>query len=991
MKDTMEVNSNALKKTDFQRLVINIESYSYELLAKEIPFSVMLEKILVKIEKFLPSTKCSILLLDKDGRHLRHGAAPSLPKSYNDLIDGLEIGPEVGSCGTAAYLNKQVIVSNTVTDYRWKAFRDQAKFYKLYSCYSTPITSSKGEVLGTFANYKHTAGKPEDYELQLINDLTIIIGNLIERKRITSQYELSEKRYRDIFNSANDGIFIIDQKTLSIIEANQQAMKLTGYSADEITGLNVNNLHAHQSERIKSFFAEILEKGNNKTDDLTCLTKNGTYISVEASGSLINLNDKQCFMVIIRDLSERKQAQHQLIIHAAALETAHEGIALLTSKGKHIFANQAYANIFGISDPTVLVGKDWQSLYTDLQIKQFDHENVIKKFKAKGHWQEEVLGLRKNGKELSIDISVTQLASGEIISLCRDITVQKQRERALQQSEDRLRRYYDAGLVGMAIISPEKKWIDFNNTLCDITGYSRDELKKLSWTDITHPDDIEREVGLFNQVLAGQANNYSLDKRYIHKDGSILNVSAAVECVRTHEKNIDYFVMVIQDISDRHEKEELSKQLSHQAIHDALTGLVNRYEFERRLKQLISSDMPNTKHALCYLDLDQFKVINDTCGHEAGDELLRQLSNKMISKVRKQDMLARLGGDEFGVLMENCSVEQAERVANDLRYLINDHEFVWEDKPYQLGVSIGLVPICDKNITVTDVLSAADAACYTAKDAGRNRIHVYDVEDEEVQKRHGEMQWISRIKKALQQDQFCLYYQPIVALKEKSKILGKLFEVLIRMQGDDGAIISPALFLPAAERYNLSTKIDRWVVEKTLKWLASQNEKDLKLTKVSINLSGNSLSDSEFLEFLLDKIAAANIDPGIICFEITETATIANLSFATHFINTLRGIGCQFALDDFGSGLSSLNYLKNLPVDYLKIDGAFVRDIVENPIDHAMVESINQIGQVMGKKTIAEFVENKEILEKLKVIGVDYVQGYHVGKPEPMYKNAANY
>ena len=436
-----------------------------------------------------------------------------------------------------------------------------------------------------------------------------------------------------------------------------------------------------------------------------------------------------------------------------------------------------------------------------------------------------------------------------------------------------------------------------------------------------------------------------------------------------------------RDLTETH---TLSEKLSYQASHDALTGLVNRREFEQRLRGLIDlAREEHTEHALCYLDLDQFKVINDTSGHVAGDELLRQLGMLLPEQVRKGDTLARLGGDEFGVLMERCSISQATRVANALLDAIRNLQFHWEDKTFNIGVSIGVVPINETSESITAVLSTADSACYAAKDAGRNQIHVYREDDVKVAERQGEMQWVARIQRALDDDRFELYAQPILpVLSQPSAPVH--YELLLRMQDEQGQIVMPGAFLSAVERYNLSARLDNWVIRNAFDWLVRNPEFREELDLVSINLSGHSLGDGQLMGYIIEQFKGGRIPPEKICMEITETAAITNLTSATRFIKLLKEWGCRFALDDFGSGLSSFAYLKNLPVDFLKIDGLFVKDILDDAIDYAMVKSINEIGHVMGKRTVAEFVDSEAILSSLRVIGVDYAQGYAVGEPCPI-------
>jgi diguanylate cyclase (GGDEF)-like protein len=380
------------------------------------------------------------------------------------------------------------------------------------------------------------------------------------------------------------------------------------------------------------------------------------------------------------------------------------------------------------------------------------------------------------------------------------------------------------------------------------------------------------------------------------------------------------------------------------------------------------------------LDLDQFKIINDTGGHVAGDELLRRIGQELAKQVRRQDTLARLGGDEFGVLLVDCSMQEAERVANALRRTIEDFRLAWKNEVFCIGVSVGVVPIRGHGQTISDVLSAADAACYSAKEQGRNRVHLYHEGDSELTRRHREMRWVKRLHSALEEDRFELVRQDIVAVGDTNSDKQR-YELLLRMRDENGRIVQPGTFLPAAERYGLSEKIDRWVVREAFRELGKDEERLENLVFCSINLSGMSLSDESFLEFVIAQFAENGVQPEKICFEITETAAIANLSGATCFIEALGRLGCRFALDDFGSGLSSFAYLKRLAVDFLKIDGIFVKDIVDDSVDRELVRSINQIGHVMGKKTIAEFVESEAILSILRDMGVDYAQGYVFGKP----------
>jgi diguanylate cyclase (GGDEF)-like protein/PAS domain S-box-containing protein len=561
-----------------------------------------------------------------------------------------------------------------------------------------------------------------------------------------------------------------------------------------------------------------------------------------------------------------------------------------------------------------------------------------------------------------------------------DITDRKRAEEALRASERRYRALYEDNPSMYFTVNAEGKVLSVNPFGASQLGYTCEELMGKSFVDLTYLDDQAKVEQMLRESIARPGRLQRREVRKLRKDGALL---WARETARASEGADGQKVVLIvcEDSTDAH---ELSEKLSYQASHDALTGLVNRREFEHRLMRVLQSAQDaKTMHALCYFDLDQFKVINDICGHIAGDELLKQLSQILDAKVRKRDTLARLGGDEFGLLMEHCSLRQAGRVARTLQRVIREFRFVWDNRVFNIGASIGLVPIGSTSESVTSVLSMADAACYAAKDAGRNRIHVYHEEDSELLRRHGEMELVSQINRALEEGRFYLASQPIVSVGHSGSARS-YYEILLRMEGQDGGMISPDVFLPAAERYNISAKLDRWVIGTAFAWLTSGAEDLDQLHLCSINLSGHSLGDSEFLQFVVRQFEETRLPAAKICFEITETAAIANLESATMFMKTLKERGCRFALDDFGSGLSSFAYLKNLPVDILKIDGVFVKDIVDDPIALAMVKSINEIGQVMGKKTIAEFVENRNILEKLGELGVDYAQGYGVGRPQPI-------
>ncbi|MEL7450942.1 MAG: EAL domain-containing protein [Pseudomonadota bacterium] len=427
-------------------------------------------------------------------------------------------------------------------------------------------------------------------------------------------------------------------------------------------------------------------------------------------------------------------------------------------------------------------------------------------------------------------------------------------------------------------------------------------------------------------------------------------------------------------------EEYLRRKLRYQSSHDALTGLVNRNEFELRIRESLEPDgnRAGDHSSVLYLDIDQFKVINDTCGHVAGDRLLKELAGIMRDKVRGTDVLSRLGGDEFGVLLRGCDATSAERIAEELRRGISDFGFRWEGRVFRHSASIGVVHVNPNTDSAASILSAADVACFTAKEGGRNRVHVYHAGG--VHAQHQQMLWVNRLARACEEDRLRLYYQPIVPLNGDSRQPAH-YELLLRMVDRFGSIVPPGDFIPAAERYNLMPRIDRWVVRHALQNLAHRRSSPRPFYTLSINLSGTSLSTSSFLDFVRDEMQQHDLSEHAICFEITETAAIGNISSVAHFMFELKKMGCLFSLDDFGSGLSSLAYLKQLPVDLLKIDGQFVHNICESPVDTALVGAMTQIGTAMGIKTVGERVESHDTARRLAAMGVDYGQGFHFAEP----------
>jgi diguanylate cyclase (GGDEF)-like protein/PAS domain S-box-containing protein len=580
-----------------------------------------------------------------------------------------------------------------------------------------------------------------------------------------------------------------------------------------------------------------------------------------------------------------------------------------------------------------------------------------------------------------------------------DITKKKQDE--LMIAEQKELAEVTLGSIGDAVITTDEtgKTKYLNRVAEQLTGWSLEQAKDKDIDEIFKVADEVTE-DLYENVAKKclrlkQTIGVTSRSQLITRDYRKIAIEDSASPIRSKDGKILGVVVVFHDVS--HER-QLSHQLSWQASHDALTNLINRREFEIHLAGALSTAKnEHNTHALLYMDLDQFKVINDTCGHNAGDTLLQVLTKMLQRKMRDSDILARLGGDEFGVLLLNCPVQQAHYLADEIRTAIKDFRFAWDQHTFEIGVSIGLVEINQDSKSMSELLIAADQACYIAKEQGRNRVHLYQESDIALARRHGEMLWVARLSEAMERNHFRLYKQPIVSLNGAAH---QHEEILIRIANGNGELIMPGAFIPAAERYDMMLQIDRWVIrnlccyiqqqqhqqqQRTLNGSAKKNgAADHLATSYSINLSGISLNDNSMHHYIAEQFVEFDVSPEQISFEITETAVIANLSNAQLFIENIKKLGCRFALDDFGSGLSSFAYLKAFPVDYLKIDGLFVRDVASNAINHAMVSAINEVGHVMGIKTVAEYVENETILESVRNIGVDYAQGYAVGKLAPL-------
>lgn len=659
------------------------------------------------------------------------------------------------------------------------------------------------------------------------------------------------------------------------------------------------------------------------------------------------------------------------------VENANEGVYIMDEDRNILFANATACRISGYTRAE-LIGMNVHDLDPGAALST---PAVVRKRAYDGERTVfETMHRTKSGKMIPVEVSlVSGIFEGRILhhSFVRDIT----RRKALREGEQRFRVIADTSPVALLLCDNNGGRIQYaNQQAARMLHLSIPSMLNHSFLEVLQAGGASPEI--LTKLDAGEEmQNRELQLRY--------GEAAVWVSLSTSNLVLDGERVQCNALMDVTEAHELSNQLSYQATYDDLTGLVNRREFEDRLQEVIElAQERRSENVLCYLDLDQFKVINDTCGHMAGDELLRQLAQELYRCVRRDDTLARLGGDEFAILLENCSVENAERAANNVRQAVQNFRFMWNENMFTIGVSIGLTLISQDGESISEVLRRADAACYAAKEAGRNRLHIFRLDDKELALRHQEMSWVSRVNAALEDNRLELWHQEIAEISREDLPQGSTaedhFEVLLRMRDTDGSLIMPGTFLPAVERYTLAAKIDRWVLQALFRWLADNPLTSDRIGICAVNLSGQTLGDLNFHNEVIALLEGSNVRADRICFEITETSAIANLANATLFMQRLKQHGCTFALDDFGSGLSSFAYLKSLPVDFVKIDGLFVKDILSDPVDRAMVKAIIEMAHAMGKLAIAEFVENDAILQELIDLGVDYVQGYGIGRPAPL-------
>jgi len=676
--------------------------------------------------------------------------------------------------------------------------------------------------------------------------------------------------------------------------------------------------------------------------------------------------------------------QERELLFQRLVETVHEAVVL--HRETILYANSRFAALTGMPARD-LAGRQLPELVPD-DYADLVRENIRRRLAgepAAERFEIELVGAQGQVSRLELATALVDVPGDPMLLITAVEMVPRRGSTAPEQ--ERSRALATLQSINEGVITTDKRGrIDYLNesaerltgtTSMQAIGHGLDEIVSL-----VDESDRKSLADPVRQSLSSGAR-VNLGRKAVllaRGTGEEYSIELSVSPLKNPNLEVTGAVIVLHDVS---EQRGLARQMTYQASHDALTGLVNRREFERRLHEALDAAHTGVaSHVLCYLDLDRFKVVNDSCGHVAGDNMLREVAGLLKDAVRDSDTVARIGGDEFALLLIGCPLEKARQIADDVCRAVTDYRFVWRDKIFNIDVSIGLVEIGRESGTTEEIIGAADSACYVAKQRG-GHVHVYSAHDEAVARHRGEIHWLQKLQSALKENRFELYAQPIVPMNAEV-VDGPALEVFVRLKDEDGQQVSPSEFLRAAERYRLMSLVDRWVVQTTLAALGRGALRVLATRSVAINISGQTLGDTQFLEFVVDCFDRTGVTPGQICFEVTENSVISNIEHARRFIGVLHGMGCKFALDDFGRGLGSFSNLKNLTMDFLKIDGSFMRNLARDSVNQAMVAAMIKLARTLNFKVVAEQVEDEGTLETVRKMGIDFVQGFVIGRPQPL-------
>ncbi|MDB6090348.1 MAG: hypothetical protein JWN85_3132 [Gammaproteobacteria bacterium] len=829
----------------------------------------------------------------------------------------------------------------------------------------------------------------------------LCLRDVTERRESEQAIRESEARYRLLVDHAPEAIVVFDVDENRFVDVNGYAERLFGLGRTQLLQVGAVDVSptlqpdGTPSAQLARTYTQRVLAGEPQVYEWVCRHASGTEIICEVRLVRLPSGTRRLVRGSIADISDRKQAAIERRLAEEALrsseakfrglfESIAEGVYQSGREGRLLSVNPAFISILGYGSAEELYALPSVAL---LYWNPADRAEFTRRVESEGEIRNAEFAMRRrDGQQVVIleNARAVRDAGDRIVGYegtIANITERKRAEQAIFAEKERAQVTLQS--IGDAVISTDAEGrIEYINPVAEsLTAWSLAEARGRPIGDVLNlVNEITREpienplVCALGRGEAGAPVDHSV---LVTRGGQEVAIQESAAPICDRQGRVIGAVIVFHDVT---KERRLKRALSYQASHDALTGLINRREFDNRLHAaVLSAQRGEGSYALLYIDLDQFKVVNDTCGHQAGDRLLRDVTGLLQTRVRASDTIARLGGDEFGVLLEGCTPEQSTRIADGVRQAIRDYRFMWGANTLSVGASVGVVQIKVDTESVAAVMSAADIACYAAKDEGRNRIHVYEADG--VSSRHREMHWVARVTRAAEENRLELFFQPIVRIGAEG--VPSFHELTIRLRDDDGRLVPPSEFIPAAERYNVMSIIDRWVVARAVELLKGRRTRNASLPMLAVNLSGTSLNEQSFAEFILHTVGEPEI-AGALCFEITETAAVTSLSNAAFFMRELKARGCKFSLDDFGTGLSSFMYLKTLPVDYLKIDGQFISQVATDAVDRSMVEAISKVGRALGIATVAECVESQAVLDELERIGVDFAQGYFMANPLPI-------
>jgi len=892
-----------------------------------------------------------------------------------------------------------------------------------------PIVLADGSAVGTVCAIAPEPGRLEPAQRAQLRNLAALAATLLQDRRrrlaLAQAVSSSDARYRAMVEDQTDLVALVDVEG-RLAYANQALADLVGEPAAALTGRPLLELVVPQDRAaLRGQLRLARERGTPVVGEARMSAapppegaraaarsaqpaparavrgdapwvewKHRALPSGEAAGgSALAVHS------VGRDITERKRLERELLgseqryrslfdhmlagfaLHEVILDDAGAVVDLV-----YLAVNEHHARMMGL-EPARMLGARMTELFPDRGGEADQWLTTFSRVALDG----ETLSFERHSPRFGrwFAIVAYRPAPGQFATIVEDITERRAAQDEIQAQHEQLQVTLHS--IGDAVITTDNAGrVQYLNPVAErLTGWSDADARDRALTEVYRtidentrhplPDPVAPCLASSHDAVAplpAEAPLAALTSRH----GSEAGIEQTVAPICAADGRVLGAVLVFRDVTDRR---RMAREMSWRATHDALTGLVNRTDFESRLHHTLKlAHVDDSVHALMFIDLDQFKLVNDACGHAAGDQLLRQVAAILKACIRARDTLARLGGDEFGVILQFCSIEQAGKVAQAVCDRMDEYRFAYDDRRFRIGASVGLVPLDSRWPTAASVMQAADAACYAAKEAGRNRVHAWYDADQHLRLRHGEMQWVARLEQALDEDRFELFAQRIHPIRAERR--GLHCEVLLRLRGADGRLVQPGAFLPAAERFHMATRIDRWVVRAVVEWMAARRDELGHVDTIAVNLSGQSISDPAFLRQVAEVVGNAALDHRKLCFEVTETAAITNMADATAFVEAMRGHGIRFALDDFGAGASGFSYLKTLKVDYLKIDGQFIRDLQTDPLDRATVRCFRDVAATLGTRTIAEFVETDAIAALLDEIGIDYGQGYLYHRPEPI-------